>query len=361
VKRLTLIFAIGVLCSLSATAQQVSGSIKGAEGRKIYLYADNDNKPKDSVVIKDGKFSFTADASQAPAVNALILDGVGNPLLFVTGKEKAAYVLDAADFPVATTVKGSADDKAMQDYQKTFAPLIKRAKDLNAEAAGIASDDEAAKKAFRDKAALFSDEVASAGKKVIQAHPKEIASIWVLMNELRNRLSPEEFEQLYTSLDKEVKETKYGKVAAKYLHDAKGPAETAEAQDFEQDDVNGNKVKLSSFRGKYVLVDFWASWCGPCRQENPNVVKAYNKFKDKNFTVLGVSLDSNKDRWLAAIKQDNLAWTQISDLKGWGNEAAQLYNINAIPANLLIDPQGRIVGKNLRGAALEAKLDQILK
>lgn len=360
-KRLTLIFAAGVLCSLSATAQQVSGSIKGADGKKLYLYSDDDNKPKDSVVIKDGKFSLTADATKAPAVNALILEGVGNPLLFVTGTEKASYVLDAAEFPVATSMKGSTNDKAMQDYQKTFAPLIKRAKDLNAEAATIAGDDEAGKKAFRDKAGQFSDEVTNTGKKVIAAHPKEIASIWVLMNELRTRLSPEEFEQLYASLDKELKETKYGKAAGKYLRDTKGDAETGEAVDFEQEDVNGKKVKLSSFRGKYVLVDFWASWCGPCRQENPNVVKAFNKFKDKNFTVLGVSLDNNKDRWLAAIKQDNLAWTQVSDLKGWGNEAAQLYNINAIPANLLIDPQGRIVGKNLRGPALEAKLAQILK
>jgi peroxiredoxin len=258
-------------------------------------------------------------------------------------------------------MKGSEDDKAMQAYQKAFAPLIKHAQELNAEASKISADDEAAKQAFREKAGKFSEEVATTGKNFIKDHSKDIASIWVLMNELRTRLSPEDFDQLFTGLDNGLKETKYGKAAAKYLRDMKGEAENVEADDFELPDVNGNKVKLSSFRGKYVLVDFWASWCGPCRQENPNVVKAYNRFKDKNFTILGVSLDQQKDRWLAAIRQDNLTWTHVSDLQGWRNEAAQLYNINAIPANLLIDPKGRIIGRNLRGRALEAKLEQIFK
>lgn len=123
---------------------------------------------------------------------------------------------------------------------------------------------------------------------------------------------------------------------------------------------DGNMVSLSSFRGKYVLIDFWASWCGPCRQENPNVVKAYQAFKDKNFTILGVSLDEDKDKWLEAIKKDNLTWTHISDLKGWQSVAARDYNVNGIPANFLVDPNGVIIASNLRGPELTAKLEQIL-
>ena len=131
--------------------------------------------------------------------------------------------------------------------------------------------------------------------------------------------------------------------------------------DFTQNDTTGKPVSLASFKGKYVLVDFWASWCGPCRAENPNVVKAYQKYKDKGFTVLGVSLDgeSTKIAWLKAIDKDGLAWTQVSDLKGWKNEVAKLYDIKSIPQNFLIDPNGVIVGKNLRGDELNKKLASI--
>lgn len=125
-------------------------------------------------------------------------------------------------------------------------------------------------------------------------------------------------------------------------------------------DVNGQIVKLSSLRGKYVLVDFWAKWCGPCRQENPNVVRVYNKYKDKGFTVFGVSLDRRKEDWLQAIQQDGLTWTHVSDLKYWQSEAAKTYNITSIPFSVLVDPNGIIIDKNLRSGALDQRLAEVL-
>ena len=148
---------------------------------------------------------------------------------------------------------------------------------------------------------------------------------------------------------------------AQQITDSKRNAVGTVLDDFTQTDTAGKPVSLSSFRGKYVLVDFWASWCRPCRQENPNVLANYQKFKDKNFTVFGVSLDKSKPAWLEAISQDGLVWNHVSDLQGWSNAVALQFQIQSIPQNFLIGPDGKIIAKNLRGPALDYKLEELLK
>lgn len=170
-----------------------------------------------------------------------------------------------------------------------------------------------------------------------------------------------QMEALFNTLSSEVKSTPIGNFIAQQVSEFKKNPMGKPLADFSQEDPDGKLISFSSFKGKYVLVDFWASWCGPCRQENPNVVRAFNKYKDKNFTVLGVSLDKSKQPWLDAIKADGLTWQHVSDLKGWTNAVAQKFGINSIPQNFLVDPNGVVIGKNLRGADLDSKLEEILK
>ncbi len=168
-------------------------------------------------------------------------------------------------------------------------------------------------------------------------------------------------EKRYNQLDGLAVQSQFAKNLADVIKQDKVGAMGTQSLDFTQTDTAGKKVSLSQFKGKYVLVDFWASWCRPCRMENPNVVAAYNKYKQKNFTVLSVSLDQEKNNWIQAIHADNLTWTHVSDLKQFQNAVAELYHIKEIPQNMLIDPTGKIVGKNLRGDALEQKLSELLQ
>lgn len=196
----------------------------------------------------------------------------------------------------------------------------------------------------------------------IKKHPQSYFSLEALVELGGKDIDVQKITPLFEKLSARVRNSKEGRAFAKVLYD-KGPTSVgAYAPDFEQPDVQGNIVKLSDFKGRYVLLDFWASWCGPCRAENPAVVKAYNAYKDKSFTVLGVSLDKEDKRaaWQQAIEKDGLVWTQVADLQGWENAAAKLYEVRAIPQNYLIDPNGKIIAKNLRGEALQAKLKELL-
>lgn len=196
---------------------------------------------------------------------------------------------------------------------------------------------------------------------LIKKNPVSLGAINLLQN---NTIDKDKFTDTYILVADKLKEKWPDYYHAKNFIDMvekmKATAIGEPAPEIALPNPEGEIVKLSSMKGKYVLVDFWAKWCGPCRAENPNVVRVYNKYKDKGFTVFGVSLDRNKSDWVNAIKEDGLTWTHVSDLKYWQSEAARTYNINSIPFSVLLDPNGIIIAKNLRGPALEKKLHEIL-
>lgn len=197
----------------------------------------------------------------------------------------------------------------------------------------------------------------------VAKHPGSLVSLLSLRSYLDPATSMDKAAAAFDRLDPALKASSQGQVFARMINKAKVLDIGGEAPIFTAADTAGDNVSLKSFRGKYVLVDFWASWCVPCRHENPNVVKAFNRFKGKNFTIVGFSLDEGndgKEKWLKAIEKDGLPWVQLSDLAGWTSPIAMLYNLKAIPANFLLDPSGKIVAKNLRGEELEQKLEEIL-
>ncbi|WP_343690752.1 TlpA disulfide reductase family protein [Chitinophaga sp.] len=197
----------------------------------------------------------------------------------------------------------------------------------------------------------------------VAKHPGSLVSLLSLRSYLDPATSMDKAAAAFDQLDPALKASSQGQVFARMINKAKVLDIGGEAPIFTAADTAGENVSLKSFRGKYVLVDFWASWCVPCRHENPNVVKAFNRFKGKNFTIVGFSLDEGndgKEKWLKAIEKDGLPWVQLSDLAGWTSPIAMLYNLKAIPANFLLDPSGKIVAKNLRGEELEQKLEEIL-
>lgn len=339
---------------------------------KVYLQYQIAGEMKvDSVEAKNGSYQFSGSVSEPvmARIRAKYMpDAEGKAIKPAQARDIITLFLSASSITIQSvdsfsnaTISGS---PAHADYQLLTQQLkpFNQQMDLLFKQYEAAGDDADKKKAVEAKA----DSIDLLQKNVyadfVRAKPASPIGVYCVNVFAGWDINPDQVAPIYELLPAASKETYSGKNLGDRIAIARKTAIGNMAPEFTQNDTLGKPVALSSFRGKYVLVDFWASWCGPCRRENPQVVKAFQQFQGKGFTILGVSLDQPgaKDRWMDAIHKDGLTWTHVSDLKYWENEVAKQYGIRAIPQNLLLDPGGKIVAKNLNGETLTKKLEELL-
>jgi len=381
-----LLFTAFILSQTVVYAQNGAYTIKGKVGKvgnpAVAVFTNlTARTPLDTVYLKKGKFEFTG-TTENPFLASVVLYHKGFPAppeagtpppRIVPGREVYSFYVEPGNLQIQAkdslknaTVKGSKlndENQQLQQAMKTTDDAKKKLQDFIRNS----TPEEQKTEAFEKKYDALYEEFSGMQKKIQLTFIKEHPDSWLCIDLIRQAggYQPDvnEIEPLFNGLSERVRNTKAGKEFADNLVKLHKTAIGQMAPEFTQNDPDGKPVKLSDFRGKYLLIDFWASWCGPCRQENPNVVKTYNEFKDKNFTILGVSLDreNGRDAWLKAIEKDQLTWHHVSDLKYWNNEVSKLYMVRAIPDNFLIGPDGKIVARGLRGDKLREKLAELIK
>lgn len=325
-----------------AKGYQIEGAVTGyADGTPVAFLNDESGQPEQVTTIQKNHFEIKGNVAQ-PTFKVLVFANQLPAIPIFLENTQLHFKGDKGNIAQAE-ITGSVSHNVYKNYVlrlKPFEPIF--ADPTHADSSQVHS--------FENMVAHFISENKG-------SYVSPIALLQLMQVTHNATLG----EKLYKELNADVQRSSLALYVKNQINEAKINAIGSEVPEFAQNDTSGKSISITSLRGKYVLIDFWASWCRPCREENPNVVNAFKKYASKNFTVLGVSLDQAKPAWLNAIKMDGLTWTHVSDLKGWQNEVAGMFHITSIPQNILIDPQGKIIAKNLRGEALNNKLASLLQ
>lgn len=364
---LALMILVFMSCQNDTEGYAISGNIANVEdGTTIHVsQLGPNNQPQriDSVAIENEKFTLDLPEVEQPGLSFLTVDGLNGNVMYISENEPIEFEIYKDSLP-ASKVSGGKENEIFYEYLNHLKNLNQRAMAIrtNMREVMTTSRDSAAFARLQEEEEDLKKTDMEFKKQLVEEHPDAFVSVLVLTDMQAMGAPNGELKELYASLDENVKQTSFGQTLKANL-DKQGAVEIgSKAPTFSGPNPNGDEIALSESMGKVTLIDFWAAWCKPCRQENPNIVRVYEKYHDKGFNIIGVSLDreEQRDRWLQAIEEDNLTWTQISHLQFWEEPIAQLYNVRAIPAAFILDENGVIVAKNLRGDALEEKVKELL-
>lgn len=344
----------------------IEGQFKNAAaGSKVYLFSiqKKDALPMDSTVFSEkGEFKFT---HSTPAVDFFrIASGNNEYMIIAKNGDHIKISADMADKTLAYTISGAMEADKLEELNKVKHQYMVKISEIQKQFDdAVAAQPDKRDAIMEQMRPAYTQEIGSLNKAILkfaQDNTTSLAGFYAV-----NLLNPGEFEKELVEYSDKIKSSfNENKVVTEFLvrmAKLKSAQVGQKAPEFTINGVDGKPIKLADFKGKYVMLDFWASWCMPCRQENPNVVKAFHTYKDKNFTIIGISLDEDAVAWKNAIAADKLTWAHGSDLKGFESSAAALYSIEAIPSSFIIDPAGNIIAKNLRGEDLDAFLSKTLR